>query len=121
MEFILVAGAIVFYVLSAIFLKQEQVRKLWLSIFLLTNVVTFGIIVFMHFGQEDFMANAKTMWQLYLIYFNIAVMLAVAVINCWMFRSVVWKVLRGKPVVLETDAEIADQIAEKVVEKEHKH
>lgn len=103
MELIMVAGAIIFYIITALLMKKAQVRKLWLSIFLLTIVVTLGSIVFLRFGSDDFMANAKTMWQLYFLYFSVAILIAVAIINFWMFRSVIWKVMREKDIVLVKD------------------
>ncbi len=105
MELVMVVGAIVFYILTALFMKKEQVRKLWLSILMLTVIVAFGAIMFLRFGADDFMANAKTMWQLYFLYFAVAVLIAVSIINFWMFRSVIWKVMRGKDVVLEKDTQ----------------
>ncbi|GAA5097685.1 hypothetical protein [Wohlfahrtiimonas larvae] len=103
MELVMVVGAVIFYILTALFMKKEQVRKLWLSILILTIVVAFGAIIFLRFGADDFMANAKTMWQLYFLYFAVAVLLAVAIINFWMFRAVIWKVMRGQDVVLEKE------------------
>lgn len=103
MELVMVVGAIVFYILTALLMKKEQVRKLWLSIFILTIVAALVSIVFLRFGSDDFMANAKTMWQLYFLYFTVAVLIAVSIINFWMFRSVIWKVMREKDVILEKE------------------
>lgn len=103
-ELSLLLGAIVIYILTAIFMKKEQVRRLWLCLFLLIMIITVCSVTFMRFDQDGLLANAKEMSELYFVYFIVAVLPAITFINLWMFRSVIWKTICGKDVVLEKDS-----------------
>ena len=52
----------------------------------------------MHFDKSGLLADATEMSELYFIYSMVALLPAIAVINLWVFRSVIWKVLRGQDI-----------------------
>ena len=103
MVLIVVAIAVVVYILTALFMKKEQVRRLWFIAFFLLIIATACSVIFMQFDKDSLLANAKEMSELYIVYFLITLLPALALINLWMFRSVFWKVLRGKEIVLEKE------------------
>lgn len=96
LELILAGLAIIGYIASMIFLKKTQVRRLWLILFILIIISTCLGVSFMHFDKDGLLANATEMSELYFIYSMVALLPAIALINLWMFRSVICKVLRGK-------------------------
>lgn len=108
LELTLAGIAIVCYILSMIFFKKAQVRRLWLFVFILTIIATFVSIAVMRFDKDGLLANATEMSELYFIYATVALLPAITLINLWMFRKVIWKVLRGQDIVLESNEEIAE-------------
>lgn len=103
LELVLAGIAIIGYIVSMIFLKQTQVRRLWLILFVLIIISTCLGISFMHFDKDGLLANAKEMSELYFIYSMVALLPAITLINLWMFRSVVWKVICGKEITPSED------------------
>lgn len=98
LELILAGLAIIGYIASMIFLKKTQVRRLWLILFIFIIISTCLGVSFMHFDKDGLLADAKEMSELYFIYSMIALLPAIALINLWVFRSVVWRVLRGQEI-----------------------
>lgn len=98
LESILAGLAIIVYIVSMIFLKKTQVRRLWLILFLLIILSTCLGVSYMHFDKDGLLANATEMSELYFIYSMVALLPAITLINLWMFRSIVWNVLCGREI-----------------------
>lgn len=106
-ELSLLAGAIVIYVITALAMPKEKVRKFWFILFIIIMLGTVCCITFMRFDADGLLANAKEMSELYIIYFLVAILPAVAFINLWMFRKPIWRVLCGKDININMDEEAA--------------
>lgn len=98
LELILAGLAIISYIASMIFLKKTQVRRLWLILFIFIIISTCLGVSFMHFDKSGLLADATEMSELYFIYSMVALLPVIAVINFWVFRSVIWKVLSGQDI-----------------------
>lgn len=99
MELVLIAGllaiAIAGYIASLFFLSKEGVRKLWMSLMLVAFFITIGTLLVAHLNT-GVLATIKDMAQLYFAYLVIIILLVIGLINLWVFKSIIWKILRGK-------------------------
>ena len=99
MELVLISGffvvAVIGYIASLFLLSKESVRKLWMSLFLVLFLISIITMAVIHFNSS-LLASMKDMSELYTMYFVITFMLILGVINIWIFKSVIWRVLRGK-------------------------
>ena len=57
MVLIVVAIAVVVYILTAVFMKKEQVRRLWFIAFFLLIIATACSVVFMQFDKDSLLAS----------------------------------------------------------------
>lgn len=99
MELVLIIGLLVIafigYIASLFLLTKDGVRKLWMSLMLLTFIVAIITLLVVHLNS-GVLATIKDMAQLYFAYFVIIVLLVVGIINIWVFKSVIWKILTKK-------------------------
>lgn len=99
MELILISGlfgiTIIAYIVSFFMLSKESIRKLWMSLFLIVFVVAVGTLLIIHFNT-DLLGTLKDMSEIYFAYFVITFLLILGVINIWVFKAIIWRVLRGK-------------------------
>ncbi len=104
MELILIAGLLVIafigYIASLFLLSKDGVRKLWMSLMLFTFIVALVTLLVVHLNS-GVLATIKDMAQLYFAYFVIIVLLVVGVINLWVFKSIIWKILTKKPISID--------------------
>lgn len=101
MQLVLIIGlfviAIVGYSISYFALSKTAVRKLWMSFFLVVFAVTTTTIFIVHFNT-DLLGTFKDMTELYFAYFLIILLLALSLINIWIYKKAIWNVLRGKAI-----------------------
>jgi|SRR5699024_7568006 len=99
MELVLIGGlfgiAVIAYIVSFFMLSKESIRKLWMSLFLIVFAVAIGTLLVVHFNT-DLLGTLKDMSEIYFAYFVITFLLILGLINIWVFKAVIWRVLRGK-------------------------
>ena len=106
MELILISGlfgvTVIAYIVSFFILSKESIRKLWMSLFLIVFTVAVGTLLILHFNT-NLLGTLKDMSEIYFAYFVITFLLILGVINIWVFKSVIWRVLRGKSLSFNDD------------------
>ncbi len=99
MELVLIGGlfgiTVIAYIVSLFMLSKENIRKLWMSLFLVVFAVAVGTLLVVHFNT-DLLGTLKDMSEIYFAYFVITFLLILGLINIWVFKTVIWRVLRGK-------------------------
>lgn len=99
MELVLIGGlfgiVVIAYIVSFFMLSKESIRKLWMSLFLIVFAVAIGTLLVVHFNT-DLLGTLKDMSEIYFAYFVITFLLILGLINIWVFKAVIWRVLRGK-------------------------
>lgn len=99
MELVLIGGlfgiVVIAYIVSFFMLSKESIRKLWMSLFLIVFAVAIGTLLVVHFNT-DLLGTLKDMSEIYFAYFVITFLLILGLINIWIFKAVIWRVLRGK-------------------------
>ncbi len=84
------------YIVSLFALSKTAVRKLWMTFMLAIFAVAIATVLIIHFNT-DLLGTFKDMTELYFAYFVIILLLAISLINIWIYKGAIWKVLRGKP------------------------
>ena len=106
MELVLIGGlfgvAVVAYIVSFFMLSKESIRKLWMSLFLIVFALAVGILLTIHFNT-DLLGTLKDMSEIYFAYFVITFLLILGLINIWVFKAIIWRVLRGKSLKFADD------------------
>lgn len=106
MELVLIGGlfgiTVVAYIVSLFMLSKESIRKLWMTLFLIVFIVAIGTLLLIHFNT-DLLGTLKDMTEIYFAYFVITFLLILGVINIWVFKSIIWRVLRGKSLKFSDD------------------
>ena len=91
----LFGSVVIAYIVSFFMLSKESIRKLWMSLFLIMFAVAIGTLLVVHFNT-DLLGTLKDMSEIYFAYFVITFLLILGLINIWIFKAVIWRVLRGK-------------------------
>lgn len=106
MELVLIGGlfgiTVVAYIVSFFMLSKESIRKLWMALFLIVFIVAIGTLILIHFNT-DLLGTLKDMTEIYFAYFVITFLLILGLINIWVFKSIIWRVLRGKSLKFSDD------------------
>lgn len=106
MELVLIGGlfgiTVVAYIVSFFMLSKESIRKLWMALFLIVFIVAIGTLLLIHFNT-DLLGTLKDMTEIYFAYFVITFLLILGLINIWVFKSIIWRVLRGKSLKFSDD------------------
>ncbi|UNM97282.1 hypothetical protein MMG00_05370 [Ignatzschineria rhizosphaerae] len=106
MELVLIGGlfgiTVVAYIVSFFMLSKESIRKLWMALFLIVFIIAIGTLLLIHFNT-DLLGTLKDMTEIYFAYFVITFLLILGVINIWVFKSIIWRVLRGKSLKFSDD------------------
>ena len=106
MELILISAisgiAVVGYIISLFVLSKEAVRKLWLALFLVLFVISFGTLFFLNF-KSNLLGSLKEMSEIYFAFFTVTFLLIIGVINLWIFKGIIFRVFRGKSLTFSDD------------------
>lgn len=106
MELVLISGlfiiTIIAYIVSFFMLSKERIRKLWMSLFLIVFIIAIATLLTIHFNT-DLLGTLKDMSEIYFAYFVITFLLILGLINIWVFKSIIWRVLRGKSLTFSDD------------------
>lgn len=101
MQLVLIIGLFVIaaigYVVSRFTLSRIAVKKLWVALMLVLFIGTIGIMLIVHFNT-NLLGTFKEMTELYIAYFAVILLLAVGLINIWIFKGPIWRVLTGKSI-----------------------
>lgn len=71
-------------------------RKVWIAAFLISFAVTAISISFLKFTNQEVMMNATELGWYYILYLFASLMVVLGIINIWIFRKPLWKVLFAK-------------------------
>lgn len=99
MELVLIGGlfgiTVIAYIVSFFMLSKESIRKLWMSLFLIVFLIAIGTLLTIHFNS-NLLGSLKEMSEIYFAYFVITFLLILGLINIWVFKAIIWRVLRSK-------------------------
>lgn len=86
MEIYLFAGLLLVYVITALVLKKDILRKLWLIAFMAAFAVSAAALSFLRFSHQEVMMNAAELSWYYILYLFASIMVVLGAINLWLFR-----------------------------------
>ena len=93
MEIYLFVGLLLVYLVTALVLKKEVLRKLWLVAFMTAFAVSAASLSFLRFSHQEVMMNAEELSWYYILYLFASIMVVLGAINLWLFRHELIKVL----------------------------
>lgn len=96
LEIYLIVGFCLFYLVTVWLLDQQTKQKIWLVTFILAFLTTSLSITLIHGGQENVMMTANEINWYYFIYLFGMISLALAVINAWIYRKALGRILTAK-------------------------
>jgi len=96
MEIYLLAAMLLLYIVTAVALNKNLLRKIWLAAFVIAFAVTVTALSFLRFGNQEVMMNAVELSWYYILYLFASIMSILGVINLWLFRHPLWDALFGK-------------------------
>lgn len=96
MELYLFLALFLVYLLTAFMVRKNVLHKIWTSAFILAFVITAISIGFLRVTSQDVMMSANELNWYYLLYLFGSMSVVLGVINLWMYRSPIFKVLFEK-------------------------
>ncbi len=96
MEFYLFISLFLIYILTSLMADKVIIRKVWLAAFMISFIVTAAAVSFLRFTNQEVMMNAAELGWYYILYLFASLMVVLGVINLWMFRKQIWKILFAK-------------------------
>lgn len=93
MELYLFLALILIYLLTAFMVKTVILHKIWTLAFILAFVVTAVSIAFIRVSGQDVMMSANELNWYYLLYLFGSLSVVLGIINVWMYRRSVWKIM----------------------------
>lgn len=93
MEIYLLVTLVLVYVLTVFMIKKHSRQRLWLIAFMIAFVITGVALSFLRFTNQDIMMNAAELSWYYILYLFASIMIALGVINLWVFRHSIWGIL----------------------------
>lgn len=100
MEIYLLVAVIVVYIMTALLMDQYKVRRIWTLAFMAASILTAVAIVFVHIYHQTVLLGANPLNWYYLLYLFAASAVVLGLINAWMYRGAIWRIMRVEP---ETD------------------
>ncbi len=105
MELYLFMALFLVYVLTAWMVNKNILHKIWTMAFIVSFVITAVSIGFLRVTSQDVMMAANELNWYYLLYLFGSMSVVLGVINLWMYRGPIFKVLFNK----EADDEEEDK------------
>ncbi len=93
MELYLFLAMFLVYVVTAFLVKKNVLYKIWTLAFIATFVVTAVSIAFLRVNNQDVMMSANELNWYYLLYLFGSMSVVLGIINIWMYRRPIFRVL----------------------------
>lgn len=93
MELYLFLALLLIYILTAFMVKKVILHKIWTLAFILAFVVTAVSIAFIRVSGQDVMMSANELNWYYLLYLFGSLSVVLGIINVWMYRRSIWKIM----------------------------
>lgn len=93
MEIYLLITLVLVYILTIFLIKKHSRQRLWLAAFIIAFIITGIALSFLRFTNQDIMMNAAELSWYYILYLFASIMVALGIINLWVFRHSIWNVL----------------------------
>ncbi len=103
MEVYLFLALILVYLLTAFTVRKVIVNKIWTLAFIAAFLITAVAIAFIRVSGQDVMMSANELNRYYLLYLFGSLSVVLGVINLWMYRKGVWKILSASDKDSEAD------------------
>ncbi|MBO5442344.1 MAG: hypothetical protein J6A33_00990 [Alphaproteobacteria bacterium] len=96
MELYLFLALFLVYVLTAFLVKKNVLYKIWTLAFIATFIITAVSIAFLRVNNQDVMMSANELNWYYLLYLFGSMSVVLGIINIWMYRRPIFRVLFEK-------------------------
>ena len=96
MEVYLFFSFLLFYLITALLLKERTKQKIWMIAFIVSFSVTSLAIGFVKISQQDVMMNVGQLNWYYFLYLFGMISVVLAIFNLWIYRKQLWVMLFGK-------------------------
>ncbi len=93
MEIYLLVTLVLVYILTVFMIKKHSRQRLWLIAFMIAFAITGIALSFLRFTNQDIMMNAAELSWYYILYLFASIMIALGIINLWVFRHSIWGIL----------------------------
>lgn len=93
MELYLLMAMLLVYILTAIFVSDNVQKKIWTLAFIAAFSITAVSIGFIRVSSQDVMMSANELNWYYLLYLFGSLSVVLGIINLWMYRKPILKVL----------------------------
>lgn len=93
MELYLFLALILIYLLTAFMVKKVILHKIWTLAFIMAFIVTAVSIAFIRVSGQDVMMSANELNWYYLLYLFGSLSVVLGVINVWMYRGSIWRIM----------------------------
>lgn len=93
MELYLFFAFLLFYLITAFFLKERTKEKIWAIAFVISFSVTSVSIAFIRAGQQDVMMDADQLNWYYFLYLFGMISVVLGLFNLWIYRKPFWRIL----------------------------
>lgn len=93
MELYLLMAMLLVYILTAIFVSDNVQKKIWTLAFIAAFSITAVSIGFIRVSSQDVMMSANELNWYYLLYLFGSLSVVLGIINLWMYRKPIIKVL----------------------------
>lgn len=107
MEIYLFLALILVYLLTAFTVRKVIVNKIWTLAFIVAFLITAVAIAFIRVSGQDVMMSANELNWYYLLYLFGSLSVVLGVINLWMYRKGIWKILSASDKDSEADGDDA--------------
>ena len=93
MEIYLLTALILIYLITALILNSNTLQKIWFLAFGVSFVVMAIALSFLRFGNQAIMMSAMELSWYYILYLFATIMSVLGIINLWLFRRRLWRLL----------------------------
>lgn len=95
MEFYLLLSFFVIYFITSFAVDKRVLRKIWTVAFIAAFTITGVAIGFIRVSQQDVMMSAGQLNWYYMLYLFGSMAVVLGVLNLWMYRKALWRILFG--------------------------
>ena len=95
MEIYLFISLIFIYVITAFMVKSQIVNRIWTLAFIVAFLITSVSLAFLRITDQDVMMAADNLNWYYLLYLFGSISVILGMINMWMYRKPLWRVIRS--------------------------
>ena len=93
MEMYLLIALLFVYLMTALMVKPEIVRRIWTLSFIAAFGVTAVAIAFLRISNQNVMMSADNLNWYYMLYIFGSMSVVLGLINIWMYRKALWHIV----------------------------